>query len=140
MASTVVVQGLLRTGQQLSQTAGYSVSRFLQAMSIDDSTTVFAQSHTALGTGGAVANMFDQSYDATPTTSTNTTSATVSHITTYGTANGNFTVRRIALHDDTSTNVTTASTTLHSGVDSQTLAKTTDFTLAVTLRLKFIVC
>lgn len=140
MASTVTVQGLLRTGQQLSQATGFSSVRFLQCMSIDDSTVAFAQSHTTLATGGAVANSFDQSFDATPTTSTDTTSATVSHVTTYGTANGNFTVKRIALHDDTSTNVTTASATLHSGVDSQTLAKTTDFQIAITLRLKFIVC
>lgn len=140
MAASVTVLGLLRTGQQLSQTAGYSAVRFLQCMSIDDSTVVFAQSHTTLATGGVVTNAFDQSFDATPTTSTDSTSATVSHITTYGTANGNFTVRRIALHDDTSTNVTTASATLHSGVDSQALAKTTDFSAAITLRLKYVLC
>lgn len=140
MASTVVVQGLLQTGQQLSHATNFGVARFLQCMSIDDSTVVFAQSHTALGTGGAVTTEFDQAFDGTPTTSTTTTSATVIHIMTVGTANGIMTIKRIALHDDTSTNVTTASTTLHSGIDSQTLAKTTDFSLAITVRLKFIVC
>lgn len=140
MASTVVVRGLLRIGQQASQATGYSATRQLQTMSIDDSAVAFAQSHTALNTGGAVTNEFDQSFDSTPSTSTDSTSATISHITTYGTANGNFTIRRIALHDDASGTVTSSSTTLVAGVDAQSLAKTTDFTLAVTLRLKYIVC
>ena len=136
MAGKVVVAGLLRDVQNLSQASGFSSARFLQAMSVDDSTVVFASSHTTLSTGGAVSNEFDQSFDSTPTTSTDTTSATVTHVMTIGTANGNFTIKRVALHDDTSTNTTATSTTLFGGVDSQTLAKTTDFTLAISLRVK----
>jgi hypothetical protein len=137
MASRSVVRGLLRIGQQASQATGYSATRQIQVMSVDDSAVAFAQSHTALNTGGAVANEFDKVFDSTPSTSTDATSATITHITTFGTSEANFTIRRIALHDDAAATVSASSTTLVAGIDAQALTKTTDFTLAITVRLKY---
>lgn len=141
MASTVVVRGLNRISMN-TETGLQSTTRVIASMSIDDSTVVFAQSHTALNTGGGGAfNSTDQAFDATPTTSTDSTSATVTHVTTYGTnIFTGFTIRRIALHDDVATNASSSSTTLVAGVDSQSLLKTSEFSIAITLRLKYIVC
>lgn len=140
MASTVVVRGLLRIGQQASESAGYDAAREIQVMAIDDSTVAFAQSHTTLGTGGAVPTEFDQTFDAAPSTATDTTSATITHVATFGTAITGITVRRVSLHDTTSTSVTTSSVSLVAGIDAQSLLKTTDFTLELTVRLKYVVC
>ena len=76
---------------------------------------------------------FDAAFDSTPTES----GQTITHIMTIPTGSGNFTIRRISLHDDTAANVTASSTTLVGGVDGQTLAKTVDFTLAITMKLTY---
>lgn len=135
MASLVVNNGLQRIAVQASQaTAGsgptYSATRHIQTMSIDDSTVAFAAGDTALNTGGAVTNEFDQILTAGTVVRTG---QTVPHQTIVPTGSGNFTTKRIALHDDTAANVTTSSATLCSGVDGQTLTKTTDFTMQPTL-------
>lgn len=134
VASIVVNNGLQRIGVQASQaTSGggptYSASRQIQVMAFDDNASGFAAAHTNLLSAGSIANEFDAAFDATPTRS----GQTITHITTIPTGSGNFTIRRISLHDDTATNVTTTSTTLVSGVDGQSLTKTSDFTLAATL-------
>lgn len=138
MASLVVNNGLQRIGIQASQaTSGsgptYSATRHIQSMSWDDSSTAFAAGHTALNSGGAVTNEYDQAFDAAPTRS----SQTITHVSTIPVGSGNFTIRRIALHDDTAANVSTASATLVAGVDGQALTKTSDFTLATTLNLLY---
>ena len=138
MAAITVNNGLQRIGCQSSQaTSGsgptYNASRQIQTMSVDDSTTAFASTHTALNTGGAVSNEFDAAFDSTPTRS----SQTITHIMTIPTGSGNFTIKRVALHDDTATNVTTSSTTLVAGIDGQSLTKTSDFTLAITVNLLY---
>lgn len=138
MASIVVNQGLQRIGDTASQTAGYAAARFIRTMSVDiGATLAFAAAHTKLNDSsdvGATVNThyFDQAL-STPTRS----AQTVSHFTTIGTTDGNFTIKRIALHDDTAANVTNSSTTLVCGVDGQTLAKTADFTMTPTLALLF---
>lgn len=131
MASIVVNRGLQQIGRKASAVTG--TFNNIQVMSVDDSSNAFAAGDTALNTGGAVTNEFDAAFDSTPTAS----SQTVTHIMTIPTGSGNFTVRRIALHNDTATNVTTSSTTLISGVDGQTLAKTSDFSLAITYKLTY---
>ncbi len=133
MASIVVNRGLLRIGQQASESTNYNAARNIQVMSVDDSSNALAATDTAANTGGAVTNFFDQVFDATPTES----GQTITHIMTLATGNGNFTIRRILLHDDTAGNVTSSSTTLVGGVDGQTITKTSDFTLAITLKLTY---
>ncbi len=134
LASLVPNNGLRRIGVQASQaTSGsgptYNVARHIQTMSFDDSTVAFAAGDTALNSGGAVANEFDAAFDVTPTRA----GQAVTHVTTVPTGSGNFTIRRIATHDDTAANVTTSSTTLVSGVDAQSFTKTSDFTFEATL-------
>lgn len=137
MASIVLNNGLQRIGCQASQaTSGtgptYSATRQIQVGSVDDSTVAFAAADTALNTGGAVTTMFDQVL-LTPTRATQV----ITHTWTIAVGSGNFTIRRVALHDDTTTNVTTSSTTLVAGIDGQSLTKTTDFTLQFTVTLTY---
>lgn len=133
MASLIVNRGLLRIGQQASESTNYNAARNIQVMSVDDSANALAAGDTAANTGGAITNFFDKVFDATPTES----SQTITHIMTLATGEGNFTIKRILLHDDTTGNVTSSSTTLVGGVDGQTLTKTSDFTLAITLKLTY---
>lgn len=138
MASIIVNNGLQRIGTQASQsTSGagptYSATRHIQTMSVDDSTVAFAAGDTALNTGGAVTNMYDAALTSAPARS----GQTHPHIMTIPTGSGNFTIKRIALHDDTAANVTTSSTSLIAGVDGQTLSKTSDFTMTITLNLLY---
>ena len=137
MASITVNNGLQRIGVQASQaTSGsgptYSATRHIQTGSVDDSAVAFAATDTNLAAGGAVTTMFDQAL-ATPTRS----GQVVTHTWTIAAGSGNFTIKRIALHDDTTTNTTTSSTTLIAGIDGQSLTKTSDFTLAITVTLTF---
>lgn len=133
MATLIVNRGLLRIGAQASEsTPTYSDARNIQTMSLDNNATGFSATHTTLTSAGSITNEFDQAI-STPTES----SQTIIHTTTFAAGDGNFTIRRIALHDDTATNVTTSSTTLVMGVDGQALTKTSDFTLTVTMRLTY---
>jgi len=102
-------------------------------MSVDDSANAFAATDTALNSGGAVTNAFDQALDSTPTRS----NQTISHVMTIATGSGNFTIRRVALHDNTAANVTTSSTSLVAGIDGQSITKTADFTLAITVQITY---
>lgn len=130
MASLIVNQGLQRLGDTISQTSGYSSSRYVRTMAFDDSSSALAAGTTTLG---SPTNVVDQAFDSTPTRS----AQTVSHVTTLATGAGNFTIRRITLHDDTAANVTGSSSTLFGGVDGQSLTKTSDFTLEATLSLAY---
>lgn len=133
MANRVVNAGLNRIADTASQTSGYSASRYIRTLSIDDSSNAFTATDTALNSGGAVTNEYDQGFDSTPTRS----GQVVTHVSTIPTGSGNFTIRRIALHDDTAANVTTSSTTLVAGVDGQSFTKTADFTIQFTLTLTY---
>lgn len=138
MASRVVLQGLQRIADTASQTSGYSSARYIRTMSWDIGTTGFAAGHTKLNDSadvGATSNThyFDQAFGATPTRS----AEIVSHVSTLAVGDGNFLIKRVALHDDTAANVTNSSTTLVAGVDGQSLTKTSDFTLATTLSLAY---
>lgn len=102
-------------------------------MSWDDSSNALAAGDTAANSGGAVTNFYDQAFDSTPTRS----SQTITHVSTIPVGSGNFTIRRILMHDNTAANVSSSSASLVCGVDGQSLAKTSDFTLATTLNLLY---
>jgi len=133
MASLIVNQGLQRIAINASQATAFSSSRFIQSMSVDDATGAFAAANTKLDDGAGFTQEFDAAFDSTPTRS----NQTISHVMTIPTGSGNFTIRRVALHDDTAANVTSSSTTLVGGVDNQSLTKTSDFTLAITMRITY---
>ena len=143
MPSLVVNQGLQRIGVQASSGTNaaeptFGTGRTIQVMTWDIGGTAFAAANTKLNDSGDVlgtvnTQYFDQAFDLTPSRS----SQTVTHISTLGTADGNFVIRRIALHDNTAANVTNSSTSLVCGVDGQSLTKTSDFTLETTLNLLY---
>ena len=130
MAAVIANRGLLRIGQQASESTNYNAARNIQVMSVDDSSTAFSAATTSLG---SPSNVFDLAFDSTPTES----GQTISHVATVPTGSGNFTIRRIAMHDDTATNVTGSSTTFVCGVDGQALTKTSDFSMQITLKLTY---
>lgn len=139
MAALVFTRGLQRIGVQASQaTAGtgptYSATRHIQTMSVDDNASAFQASDNDLDRAGALTIVNE--FDAALTTLTRT-NQTITHAMTIPTGSGNFTIRRIALHDDTPTNVTVSSDTVVAGIDGQSLAKTSDFTLAITVTLTY---
>jgi hypothetical protein len=133
MAAKIVNRGLLRIGQQSSQSTNYNAARHIQTLSVDDGDADFEAGHTALNSGGAVVNEYDQALDSVPTES----GQTITHISTIPTGQGNFVIKRIALHDDTAGNVSTSSATLVGGIDGQSMTKTADFSAAYTVNITY---
>lgn len=135
MAAKIVDQGLQRIAVTASQvTAGgppaYDAARYIRTMAVDDSASAFTAGTTTLG---SPSNLFDLAFDGAPTRS----GLIVTHIATVPTGNGNFTIRRVSLHDDTVANVTGSSSTLVAGIDGLALTKTSDFSLAITMRITY---
>lgn len=133
MASLIVNQGLQRLAINGSQASGFSSSRFIQTMAVDDATGAFAAAHTKLNDAAGFTQEFDAAFDATPTMS----GQTVIHKMTIPTGSGNFTIRRVSLHDNAAASVDGTSATLVGGVDGQSIAKTSDFSLLIELRVTF---
>ena len=139
--SGVVNQGLQRTARNLAAVGGTSTvgsaqttTRYLMTMSVDDSSTNFSAGDLSLSTSRAApTNEFDMFLDAFATL----VGQTISFTATITTANGNFTIRGIAWHDDTPTNVTASSATLICGIAGQSLTKTSNFSLAITGNILF---
>lgn len=129
MASRTVTAGLQRWIKQMFQTTGYSAVRHVQTLSVDGSAFAFAAGDTALNSGGGVLDEFDVAFNVTPTFS----GSVVTMSAIIPAASGNFTIRRIAVHDDTAANVSISSATLVAGIDAQSLTKTSDFTVTLTL-------
>ena len=130
MAAIVVNNGLQCIGERASfVTPGFNR---IQVISVDDQASAFLATDQDLDRAGGltVSNMFDQAISPDPTRS----GQTITHSTVIPTGSGNFTIRRLALHHDTAGVVTTASNTLVSGVDGQSLTKTSDFTMTITLK------
>lgn len=128
MPSTVVAQGLETAGKVI---AGLS-TQTNRTMSFDDNTTGFSSAHTAVNSAGAIATFVRNA-----TTNTTVGSQTVRYQATLTTAEFNGqTVRRIAIHFDTSANVTSASNTLFGGVDGQSFAKTSEAALSFLIDLQ----
>jgi hypothetical protein len=133
MASLIVNQGLQRIGIQASEATSYNDARNIQVMAVDDATEAFLAADTKMNDGTGFTQEFDAVFDATPTRS----AQTISHVMTIPTGSGNFTIRRVSLHDDTAANVTASSLTLVGGIDGQSLTKTSDFTLAITVSITY---
>lgn len=130
MASLIVNQGLENSGKLLAGIAG---TTFIAAMSWDDNTTGFNSTNTALNGNGAIAN-----FVVNITSNTTVGSNTIQWEGTVTTAQLNgVTIKRIALHNAATAAVTTASNTLYGGVDAQTIAKTSDFSLITRLQVQF---
>lgn len=60
---------------------------------------------------------------------------TVSHVSLYGTGVANFTIGRVSLHN--SATPTASSASLMGGIDQQSLAKTTDFSLQIQVDITY---
>jgi hypothetical protein len=136
MAALVFNTGLQRIGVNASQATGtgvtYSSARYIRSMSVDDSSVAFVATDTALNTGGAVSNEYDVDL-----TSATRTSQSVAHLGTIPSGQGNFTIRRIVLHDDTAANVSASSTTPCVGVDGLSFVKSNTFSLSPTINLAY---
>jgi hypothetical protein len=131
MAAIIFNRGLQVIGGRASNTADAFAA--LQSISVDDSSTAFAATDTALNSGGAVTNEADVDFDSTPTRS----SQTVTHLGTFGTGVANFTIRRVAIHNAAAASVTTSSTSLVAGIDGQSLTKTSDFSMTFTMSIEY---
>lgn len=130
MASLIVNQGLENSGKLLAGIAG---STIIAAMSWDDNTTGFSAANTKLNDAGAISN-----FVTNITSNTTVGSQTIQFEATVTTAQLNgVTIKRIALHNAATAAVTTASNTLYGGVDAQTIAKTSDFSLITRLQVQF---
>lgn len=126
MAKEIPTRGLQVAVGRLSATADSFLA--VQVMSADDRAVAFVAGDTNLG---SPANVFDKAFDATPAR----TGQTVAHVTTFATGEANFNHVRYALHNDTTANVTGASNTLVAGVDAQSILKTSDYALKITLNI-----
>lgn len=133
MASLIVNQGLLRIGQQASESTNYNAARNIQVMAVDDASEAFLAADTKMNDGTGYTQEYDAAFDATPTES----GQTITHIMTIPVGSGNFAIKRVSLHDDVAGTVSASSTSLVGGVDGQSLTKTSDFTLAITLKLLY---
>jgi hypothetical protein len=129
-ASLIVNQGLENSGKLLAGIAGSTV---IASMAWDDNTTGFAATNTKLNDAGAIATFITNI-----TSNTTVGSQTIQWEATLTTAQFNgASVKRISLHHGATAVVTTASTTLYGGVDAQTIAKTSDFSLITRLQVQF---
>jgi hypothetical protein len=139
MAAKIVNNGLQRIGVQASQaTSGagptYNASRHIQTMCVDDNSNAFAATDADLDRAGSltITNHHDVTI-ATPTRS----GQVISHVGTFASGVANFTIRRISLHDNAIGSVDASSDTLVAGIDGQTFAKTSDFSLVFTLTITY---
>jgi hypothetical protein len=134
VASLIVNQGLQTIGERaslVSPTFGQ-----IQSMAVDNataSTSAFAATHSKLNDAAAATTLAATSFSPTPSRATQT----VSHIAVFTTAQANFQIGRLSLHNVANGSVSISSTTLVSGVDQQSITKTTDFTLTPTLRITY---
>lgn len=129
MAALVTNFGKQRIGIYFFHATGYNVNRYAQTMAWDNGASGFAAGHDQLNDAATPSSEYDQAFDATPTIAAQTVTAQ----STIPTGQGNFTITRISIHDDAAANVSVSSTTLVSGVDGQSLGKTSDFTLRTDL-------
>ena len=128
MASIIVNRGLQIIGGRASNTAdGFAA---VQSMTVDDRSTAFASGNTTLG---SPTNVTAKAFDATPTR----TNQRITHVATFATTEANFTIRRIALHNAAAGSVTGSSTTLFSGIDGQSITKTSDFSMSITINIDY---
>ena len=133
MASIIVNRGLQVIAGRASSTAdGFAA---IQSMVLDDDANAFSATDDSLDDagGGAPTNVSPKNFDTTPAR----TNQTVEHVATWQTTDGNFTVRRISLHNDTELNVTGTSVTLVAGIDGQSITKTSDFQMTIKVNITY---
>lgn len=136
MSAIIVSSGRDRIAINASQTSSFDTTRHIRTMAVDDQSSAFLDTDQDLDRAGGltVTNEFDAALDATPA---DPVGNAVSHVMTIPTGSGNFTIRRLSLHDDTAANVTVSSNTLVAGVDGQSWTKTSDFTVTPTLTITY---
>jgi hypothetical protein len=126
MAHLIVNQGLQNSAKESFNIAG---GVQIQSMAWDTGTgagEAFAAGDTALNAHGAV-TVIAKAFDATfPSISGQVVTVQATLATTD--FNGN-TIGRISIHTAAFGSVTSSSTTLYGGVDQQSIAKTSDFSL-----------
>jgi hypothetical protein len=135
MANLVTQNGLVRNALNASQATGYSSSRYNRTLATDDSSVAFTATDTACNSGGTVTTFFDVALSSAVQATTTFTNDTIRHTATIPSGSGQMTIRRISLHDDTTANVTSSSTTLVAGIDAQSLSKNTTFALTLVVDL-----
>lgn len=128
MASLIVNRGLQMIGNRASGLTGANSSAMV-TMVVDSKAVAFVAGDTTI----AASTFRAKAFDATPTR----TNQTVSHVTTYTSTQANFTIRRVSLHNSAAASVSSNSASLIGGVDNQSLAKTTSFSLEITLQLTY---
>lgn len=135
--SLVVNQGLQHIGVRASDASsdGEFTSTGIESMAVDDDGNGFSATDDSLDDagGGAPANVATSDFDSEPSRS----GQAVSHLATYGTSEANFNIQRISLHRAAAASVSGTSTTLVAGIDSQSLTKTNDFSVTITVDLTY---
>lgn len=126
MASIIVTRGLQVIGGRASNSPDNFAA--IQTIVVDDRAVAFAAGDTTLG---SPTNFFAKA--ATVTRS----GQQITHTVTFATGEANFTIRRISLHNAVPGDVTGTSVTLCSGIDAQSLVKTANFTLTISVRLDY---
>lgn len=131
MGSLIVNRGLQVIGGRASDTAdGFAV---IASLSVDDSDAAFSAGDTTLNSSGLVTNETTLDFDTTPTR----VNQTVSHSATFDERVANFTIKRIALHNAAADIVSQSSDTLVAGIDGQSLTKSVDFKLTITVKITY---
>lgn len=131
MASLIPNQGLNVIAGRTSNTSdGFAA---VQSMSVDDGTNVLAASSTTAQSAPSGGTAPTSNFVVKAIDSVTRSNQTVSHVATFGTADANFTIRRVLLHFAGSGSVSVSSATVFGGVDGQALQKTASFSLKITL-------
>lgn len=122
MASIITDQGLQ---DSLDMTFGITAQDAVDAMGVSDYGALIAATTNITSATNKVVNALD----ATPTRS----GQTVTTIATFATGQANFTITTITLHNDGAA----AYTGVYGGVDNQSLTKTSDFSLTITMKVTY---
>lgn len=122
MASNITNQGLQ---DSLDVTFGVTAADPVDAMGVSDFGNILAGTSSI----AAASNKQVNALDSTPTR----TDQTVTTIATFATGEGNFAISTITLHNDGAA----ANTGVYGGVDSQSITKTSDFTLTITMKVTY---
>lgn len=131
MANLIVTQGLGFAADILAGINGPPAK--VQSMSVDDG-GAFAAGNTKLNDGAGFTQFVAVAMDATfPSRA----GAVLSFQGTFSTSQGNFGIKRVALHNIAFGSVTASSATLFGGVDTQSLTKTSDFSLTLKVNITF---
>lgn len=133
MASLITNFGLQVEADRLAGINGPPAA--VLSMAVDDKATAFAAADTDLAGASAPSNptnIYAFGFDATYPSRA---SQTVTYRGTIATGSGNFTIRRVSLHNIASGSVTATSDTLVAGVDGQALTKTSSFALTPQLKI-----